>query len=347
MKIVGVLLAGGRSSRFGSEKAVAPVGDGVLMDAPLQALAGSCDDLAISAREGSGAAHICQSSEYALLSDSLAAPEGPLRGVLAGLAWAKSVGAQWMATAPCDAAGLDAARMRVLIATAVSQAKAAAAASDQGLEPLVAVWPVDEGFALVSGALDTGRHPAVRELLAHLNYVQVDGFDAANVNRPQDLPAGVKASDEPDHARLFGFEDDFVRTLRCIPMCVRFKLDRVGIKLSLRQWSRFSLADRQDLRLAPCADGAQAAKWRQRLIDLIADRAGEDAAPLVKAPDARWSLPATPPEILQLAADRQLAAPSDEQWRSLTELERYALVKLTRDRHENANLGPALAEFRL
>lgn len=41
-------------------------------------------------------------------------------------------------------------------------------------------------------------------------------------------------------ARLFAFESDFVETLRCVPMAVRMKLDRVGIKLTLRQRSRFT-----------------------------------------------------------------------------------------------------------
>lgn len=41
---------------------------------------------------------------------------------------------------------------------------------------------------------------------------------------------------------FFKFEADFVDTLRCVPMIVRFKLDTVGIKLSLRAWSRFALA---------------------------------------------------------------------------------------------------------
>ncbi len=34
---------------------------------------------------------------------------------------------------------------------------------------------------------------------------------------------------------MFDFESDFVASLRCIPMCVRFKLDLCEIKLSLRQ----------------------------------------------------------------------------------------------------------------
>ena len=39
---------------------------------------------------------------------------------------------------------------------------------------------------------------------------------------------------------LFDFERDFAGSLRCIPMVARQKLDIVGIKLSLRQWSRFT-----------------------------------------------------------------------------------------------------------
>lgn len=40
-------------------------------------------------------------------------------------------------------------------------------------------------------------------------------------------------------AVFFQFESDFVATLRCIPMIVRFKLDLCGVKLSLKAWSRF------------------------------------------------------------------------------------------------------------
>ena len=53
-----------------------------------------------------------------------------------------------------------------------------------------------------------------------------------------------------DH--LFAFESDFVATLRCVPMAVRLKLDRCEIKLSLRQWSRFTPEDRRRLLAAPC-----------------------------------------------------------------------------------------------
>jgi hypothetical protein len=44
---------------------------------------------------------------------------------------------------------------------------------------------------------------------------------------------------------LFAFEADFAQDLRCIPMVVRWKLDRCGIKLKLAHWLKLSLAQRQ------------------------------------------------------------------------------------------------------
>jgi hypothetical protein len=47
-----------------------------------------------------------------------------------------------------------------------------------------------------------------------------------------------------DGRQIFEFELDFVRTLRCVPMIVRFKLDTCGVKLSLTHWNRFDWFDR-------------------------------------------------------------------------------------------------------
>ena len=62
--------------------------------------------------------------------------------------------------------------------------------------------------------------------------------------------------------QLFAFEDDFVAALRCIPMAVRLKLDRSGIKLTLRQWSRFTRSDRQILLDAPCRTFEEISEYR-------------------------------------------------------------------------------------
>jgi hypothetical protein len=73
---------------------------------------------------------------------------------------------------------------------------------------------------------------------------------------------------------LFEFEQDFVDSLRCIPMAVRFKLDLCGIKVSLRQWSRFTLADRSQMLAASCDTPAHVEQYRLDLIDRIAQRTG-------------------------------------------------------------------------
>jgi len=38
---------------------------------------------------------------------------------------------------------------------------------------------------------------------------------------------------------FFDFEADFVLSLRCIPMIVRYKLDTYGVKLKLAHWNHF------------------------------------------------------------------------------------------------------------
>jgi len=148
-------------------------------------------------------------------------------------------------------------------------------------------------------------------------------------------------------SQLFAFEQDFVDTLRCVPMAVRLKLDRVAIKLSLRQWSRFTRDDRQALLEAPCRTEAEVETYRERLIALIALRAREPAKPLGDPPAAAWEEPATPSAVTRFASSLGVTAPTAAQWRALGELQRYALIKLSRDNHDNVNFLPALREFGL
>lgn len=145
---------------------------------------------------------------------------------------------------------------------------------------------------------------------------------------------------------LFAFESDFVDSLRCIPMAVRFKLDLAEVKLSLRQWSRFTQADRQDLLRLPCARSAEVSAYRARLIVLITERVGESAKPLPEAACQLWrQLHATPQAVISQAAAVGLPRPSARQWAALTPLKRFALLKLTRAGHDNVNFAPAMQEF--
>lgn len=150
------------------------------------------------------------------------------------------------------------------------------------------------------------------------------------------------------HDHLFAFESDFVATLRCVPMAVRLKLDRVGVKLTLRQWSRFTPADRQGLLRAPC-DTAQAQKrYRRRLQALVRERTGEAARPLPAPEPPLWEILDAPPRaVVDFAHGAGAPPPSPETWRNLAELQRFVLVKLSRDNHDNVNFLPAMREFGL
>ena len=151
-----------------------------------------------------------------------------------------------------------------------------------------------------------------------------------------------------EHARLFAFEDDFVNTLRCVPMAVRFKLDLAGVKLSLRQWSRLRPEERRELLLSPCGRLEEIGPYRQRLADLIALRTGEAAKPLPPGSTVPWrTADRVPAAVEDFARSVGAEPPTREEWMRLTPLERFVLLKLSRDNHDNVNFIPALKEFSL
>lgn len=150
------------------------------------------------------------------------------------------------------------------------------------------------------------------------------------------------------HDELFAFEADFVDTFRCIPMAVRFKLDRVGVKLTLRQWSRMTRDDRAALLGMPCTIDAEVEAYRETLCILIRERAGEEPSVLVEPPCESWShRDRVPQQVARRAEEVSVATPSLEAWSQLPELHRFVLVKLSRDNHDNVNFAPAMAEFGL
>jgi hypothetical protein len=148
--------------------------------------------------------------------------------------------------------------------------------------------------------------------------------------------------------RMFAFESDFVASLRCVPMAVRLKLDRCGIKLTLRQWSRFTREDRQRLLLAACATPREIAEYHRELTALVALRTGEVAKPLADTPCGQWEVAYRLPAVVaDYARSIGFAPPTLGQWAALSPLQRFALIKLTRDNHDNVNFVPAMREFGL
>jgi hypothetical protein len=150
-----------------------------------------------------------------------------------------------------------------------------------------------------------------------------------------------------DANHFFQFEADFVDSLRCIPMQVRLKLDICGVKLKLHHWSQFSADERQRLAQMSCANEAETTTYRDYLQGLVVRDHGNPAKSLPIDPAPPWQNPQTiPPEVHhQVVALGHHLPP--EQWQTLSPLQRFALIKLSRPGHENRNFYPALVEFGL
>jgi hypothetical protein len=146
---------------------------------------------------------------------------------------------------------------------------------------------------------------------------------------------------------FFQFEADFVDSLRCIPMQVRFKLDTCGIKLKLPHWHQFSQTERQQLVDLPCVTASDIEVYRARLRQLVQSHTGELPADLPIDPTPTWMDSTTIPSSVQEQAASVQQAISLQQWAALTPLQRFALIKLSRSQHENKNFLPALQEFGL
>lgn len=146
----------------------------------------------------------------------------------------------------------------------------------------------------------------------------------------------------------FLFEEDFMeRNIRCIPMIVRFKMDKAGIKLKLSEWSRFSIEERVNLALMPCDTCEEISKYNCWLGRLVKNYTNKDASTLNVDQNPMWDNPYSVPQVLTEKLNEFNWKISIEDWRGLTKLQRFALLKLCRARHENKNFPKAMREFRL
>ncbi len=147
--------------------------------------------------------------------------------------------------------------------------------------------------------------------------------------------------------RVFEFEKDFGQDLRCVPMAVRLKLDLAGIKLSLKEWFKLSGEERHLLLELDCSTEESVGSYRERVQALVLQSMGS-APGLFPPEDAPlWRDVSRIPEDLAEKARAEKIPLSLAQWAGFSDLERFALVKLSRPHHENKNFIPAVKEFGL
>ena len=147
----------------------------------------------------------------------------------------------------------------------------------------------------------------------------------------------------------FQFEQDFMEdNIRCIPMIVRFKLDACSIKLKLNEWNKMSFDEREQLTALSIDTTEDVNYYRTYVQELVLKHAGRPATPITpEMINTNW----TREDELPVELDHKLAESkmflTIDQWRGLSLLKRFALIKLTRPGHENKNFPKAMKEFGL
>jgi hypothetical protein len=146
----------------------------------------------------------------------------------------------------------------------------------------------------------------------------------------------------------FLFEEDFIEeNVRCIPMIVRFKMDAAGIKLKLGEWARFKSEERIELAIKKCSTEEEVVIYKDYLADLVMTRAKHPATIMEVDTNPEWANLNVVPLSLQEKANEFGWLITVAQWESLTNLQRFALLKLKRPGHENKNFPIAMKEFGL
>lgn len=146
----------------------------------------------------------------------------------------------------------------------------------------------------------------------------------------------------------FNFEEDFIeKNIRCIPMIVRFKLDKAGIKLKLAEWNKFSVEERVELAKKSCNNEEETRQYNFYLAALIKERSGKEATELAIELHPGWADINKLPDLLLERLEEFDLHISISEWAGLTNLQRFALLKLCKPGHESKNFPRALKEFGL
>jgi len=187
--VVGLVLAGGRSVRFGGEKAVALLDGRPLLEWAAERLRSVCVQVAINVRAGSEAEAVAHARGLPTLYDEAGDALGPLAGVKVGMIWAEAQGARLLAVSPCDAPLLP----NDLYVRLLEHADGGPAMAEtrDGRQPLCAVWPVTS-LPDVQEALRGGAHPPTWQMLERIGARKAffdDPGAFANVNTREDLAA--------------------------------------------------------------------------------------------------------------------------------------------------------------
>lgn len=171
-RVLGVVLAGGQSRRFGSDKALARIDGATLLDRAVAALGRHCDAVVVAGRFDAPAP---------VIGDAPRAGLGPLGGLCAAMNHAAAHGFDEVLSIPVDGADLP---DTILDELHLAPAHSAAA-------PVIGLWPVTSAPTLAAMLEPCGeRGPSVRAFAAAIGARPVAlSRNPFNINTPADLAA--------------------------------------------------------------------------------------------------------------------------------------------------------------
>ncbi|QNQ08594.1 molybdenum cofactor guanylyltransferase [Sphingomonas alpina] len=168
-RLLGAILAGGRSQRFGSDKAVALLAGQSLIDRVVAALAPQVDSMVLVGRAG----------DIAAIPDRPLPDLGPLGGLNAALHHARAQGYPAVMTVGCD--------MPVLPPDLAERLRASGCPSYVEAIPIIGLWPADLADQL-DIFLASDRRRSMRGWATEVGAAVLSlAEDLPNINTPDDL----------------------------------------------------------------------------------------------------------------------------------------------------------------
>lgn len=190
--LIGVVLAGGRSSRMGGgDKCLRQLDGQTLLQHVADRVGPQVDKLLLNI---SGPVERFDKSDLVIAPDVLGEGFGPLAGILTGMEWARhhAPGCDLIVTVPSDTPFLPIDLFARLSNAAGGRRGVACARSRGRLHPVIGLWPVGLAGALrhaltIEGLRAAGAW-AERYLVGVADFEDENGIDPFfNVNRPSDL----------------------------------------------------------------------------------------------------------------------------------------------------------------
>jgi molybdenum cofactor guanylyltransferase len=195
--VVGVLLAGGKSSRMGGgDKCLRPLGGKPILTRIIDRLRPQVSDIVINAN---GDPARFAAFGLPVVSDSVAGYQGPLAGVHAALEWVKAnrPGVEHVVTVATDTPFFPNDLVQRLLEATSDASGFRVAQSEMGVHPVIGLWPIG-----LSEALETSLKRGERKVTAwtkdhgavpvFFSPVEVGGKSIDpffNINAPDDLAA--------------------------------------------------------------------------------------------------------------------------------------------------------------